>query len=116
MEVKNFLINNDIFFESEVKFDDCKDKNPLPFDFGIYDKDTKCLLYLIEYDGEQHFKYSKKGKFNEEKFKIIKKHDRIKDEYCKNNGISLLRIAYNEPIVKKLEDFIKMRSTTIENQ
>ena len=34
--------------------------------------------------------------------KQIQFHDQIKNEYCKNNGINLLRIRYNENIEEKL--------------
>ena len=37
------------------KFDDCRYVHTLEFDFAILDDNNK-LLYLIEYDGEQHYK------------------------------------------------------------
>jgi len=50
---------------------------------------------LIEYDGIQHFKPIKYFG-GEEKFKFQQKTDFIKNEYCKNNNIKLLRIPYWE--------------------
>jgi len=42
----------------------------------------------------------------EEEFKNIQKRDQIKNEYCKNNNIKLLRIKYNENILDKLNIII----------
>ena len=36
-------------------------------------------------------------------FKITQKHDNIKNEYCKNNNIKLIRIKYNDNIKEKLK-------------
>jgi len=54
---------------------------------------------FIEYEGKHHFvPASFNGENNEEqaleKLKETKKRDRLKDEYCKKNNISLLRIPY----------------------
>ena len=46
-----------------------------------------CFNTLIEADGKQHFEL----RFGqEEDFQIRKKHDKIKDEYCKLNNIKLI--------------------------
>jgi hypothetical protein len=76
----------------EYKFNDCKNKLPLPFDFAIFDKDGK-LLYLAEYDGEHHY-ISNDYFGGEEKFKQCQQNDQIKNIYCKQNNIPLLRIPY----------------------
>ena len=59
-----------------------------------------CLLGLIGYDGEQHFMPIKFGPYSDEvsilNFENTKRRDKIKDEYCKNNNIKLLRIPYWE--------------------
>ena len=44
----------------------------------------------------------------EENLKVVQKHDEIKTDYCKNNGINLLRIRYDDNIEEKLINiFIK---------
>ena len=51
----------------------------------------------IEVDGEQHFEEHSQHYYGEnadEKFKERKKFDKIKDDYCANNKITLLRIPY----------------------
>ena len=55
---------------------------------------------FIEYDGEQHFKPTRYYTQTEEEmmdaFRKTQEHDSIKNQYCKDNGINLLRIPYWE--------------------
>ncbi len=88
--IENFLIKNNIIYESQKKFNDCVNKNKLSFDFWITDKNI-----LIEFDGEQHFKpIGFQGGYK--KLEYTKKCDKIKDEYCLKQNIRLLRISYKE--------------------
>jgi len=50
---------------------------------------------LIEFDGVQHFKFQEDW-HTREKFDILQKHDKLKNEFCKNNNIELLIIRYDE--------------------
>jgi len=91
---KCWLDNNNIKYIMEKRFDDCKNKKTLPFDFYLVDYN-----YCIEVDGEQHYfkgstRYFKNGNFTEEDFNKIKINDNIKTQYCKNNGIKLIRLKY----------------------
>ena len=104
--VRKFLIENKIEFEEQKQFDDCRNKLPLRFDFYIPQYNL-----CIEYDGEQHFNPSA---FNSRKvsedvklknLKLIQHRDEIKNEYCKNKGINLLRIKYNENAENKLIEY-----------
>lgn len=82
--IYNFLYNKDFKFEKEVKFKGCIYKEQSWFDFYI-----STLNLCIEYDGILHYK----DVFgNQEEFKKIKKRDKIKTKYCKDNNINLLRI------------------------
>ena len=74
-------------FIHQYKFNDCKDKRCLPFDFYLPDYNL-----CIEFDGEQHYN----PKFGKENFKKTREHDKIKNNYCKSNNIKLLRIPYWE--------------------
>ena len=100
--IENWLIKNNIQYEREYKINDCKYKHILPFDFKL-DYDDGSFL-LIEYDGIQHFK---KLKYKNE-LSLQKKRDNIKNEYCKNHNIELLRINYKDfdKIETILESFI----------
>lgn len=88
--IEEFLINNDIEYIREYKFADCKYKRCLPFDF--YLPQYNCC---IEFDGSQHSNavehFGGKKRLEDT---IIK--DGIRDQYCENNGIKLIRIDYSE--------------------
>jgi len=102
--IKNYLTNNNIKFIDEYRITECKDTRPLPFDFAIFNNNN--LLALIEYQGIQHFTYENHGWENEEKFEIIKKHDNIKYNYCKDNNIKLYYINYNDNKEQKLKEIL----------
>ena len=92
LRIKTILQNLHIEFEQQKRFKDCRDKNPLPFDF--YLPDYNCC---IEYDGEQHFNIPKNRTstfFTTDRIQDTKKKDNIKTQYCKNNNIKLIRIPY----------------------
>lgn len=83
-------------YKSQYRFEDCR--NPLtnyslPFDFYISDS---CMI--IEIDGIQHYKPSKFGNETDEeaeyKLKYRQYLDNIKNEYCRNHNIQLVRISY----------------------
>lgn len=94
-KIKQLLLNAGIVFETEKKFETCKDKKILPFDFFVNNE------YLIEYDGEQH--YDKNSIFN---YEYTHTHDLIKNEWCKINGIPLIRIPYTHFKNLQLEDLL----------
>lgn len=83
VKIAQLLKNANIPFEVQYKFPSCKDKKELPFDFYVNNK------YLIEYDGEQH--YDEDSIFD---YKYTHRHDLIKNQWCKDNNIPLIRIPY----------------------
>ena len=105
--IRNFLIKNQIEFEEQKKFEGCEYKRQLKFDFYL-PKHNLC----IEFDGEQHFKphdFSSKLDEKEKKknLKLVQYRDQIKNDYCKNNGINLLRIRYDENVEEKLTEYFQ---------
>jgi len=100
-QIKAILNKLNITYESQKKFDNCKYIKKLYFDFYLPNYNT-----CIEYDGLQHFKIIKQFG-GEKEFINIQNRDKIKNEYCKNNNIHLLRIKYNENINKKLLEYLK---------
>lgn len=88
------------FFEEQVRFSDCKLKKPLVFDFFL-----PVHNILIEFDGEQHDRPIKIWGGNKA-FALQKKRDSIKNEYCINKKIKLIRIKYYENIERKLEQLL----------
>lgn len=99
-QILNYLNSKNINYISEKKFKNCKYKKTLLFDFYLPDYNT-----CIEYDGEQHYNYN--NYFGGiEKFKTLQIRDNIKNEYCKNNNINLIRIRFDENIDEKLNEFL----------
>ena len=102
-EVCRILEKYNITYIPQYKFKDCVDKNELSFDFYV-----PLLNIIIEFDGKQHFEVVNFNNDEEyialEKFNLIKKHDNIKTQYCKNNNIKLIRIPYWN--IKNIEKII----------
>lgn len=98
--IKKWLEDNNYKFSQEYKFEDCKYKNNLRFDFAVHLENE---LILIEYDGRQHF-FSSENKFKQMNLDIIKERDLIKNKYCQENNIKLLRISYKE--FHKIEEIL----------
>lgn len=105
MKIENYLTNNNIKYVTQYTFDACKNKRLLKYDFYLPDYNL-----CIEYDGIQHTKPVKK--FGGKKgFMNQKINDGIKDKFCYDNKIGIIRITYNECYKKKLDDFFKIEST-----
>jgi len=96
--INKYLKSYNINYIRQHKFEDCKYKRKLPFDF--YLPDYNCC---IEFDGIQHYEPVKR--FGVDNLLLIQKKDKIKNEYCFNNNIRLIRIKYNEDISSKLTIF-----------
>ncbi len=96
-KVALFLDKNKLNFERQKTFDDLRNKKTnrlLKFDFYLPEYNV-----CIEYDGEYHYEpwrlYFDKSEANA-KFEEMKLRDKIKDKYCSNKNIRLLRIPYFE--------------------
>ena len=94
-KIEDILKQNKISFQREVSFNDLHGlgNNLLRFDFAIFKQDQ--LICLIEYDGEQHFKKISLFDKDEDSFLIRRAHDLIKNKYCFDNDIPLIRIPYD---------------------
>ena len=112
--IRELLNKKTIKYEEQKSFQDCKDKNSLPFDFLIFEGDRQLI---IEYHGAQHYQPvsfgGKKVPQNEvlSNFESIKKRDDIKRNWCNQKGIPLLEIPYtkNESEISDLiDEFIKL--------
>lgn len=101
--IQKYLKANKIEYVMEKKFDGCRNKYCLPFDFYL-------LLHniLIEYDGEHHVRPIQFQDITIENaelnFKNTLVNDEIKNNYCKINNIRLLRIPHT---VLNIEEFLK---------
>lgn len=75
LKIESFLLEKSILFKPEYKFTDCRDINPLPFDFYLPELNT-CIEY-----------------------------DEIKNEYCREKCIKLIRIKYTSDVESILQAF-----------
>lgn len=107
LKISELLTKNNISFQFQKTFDSCRfvSTNALAkFDFYVNEK------YLIEYDGEQHFQ--KNDFFGGEKaFLERQEHDKLKNEWCKENNIPLIRIPYTHLKDLCIED-LQLETTT----
>lgn len=91
--VREYLTKNGYNFREQYSFADCVNVKRLRFDFAVFNNNNN--IKIIEYDGIQHFLPS--DYFGgDESFVKSQKRDGIKDSFCKNNGIPLLRIPYTK--------------------
>lgn len=91
--VKDYLECNNYNYIQQYIFEDCCDIRPLLFDFCILNNEN--IGYLIEVDGRQHYEIVEHFG-GESEYEYVKKHDNIKNKYCKDNNIKLIRIPYWE--------------------
>ena len=96
VKIKETLESMNIEYQYNTSYK-VKDKNLLQWDFILTEYDTPIF---IEYDGRQHFKPTTFGGISKERaienFEKQKRHDEIKNNFCKENDYLLLRIKYTE--------------------
>lgn len=93
MYIKQLLERKGIDFKSEYTI--YIDDKYYRFDFYLPQYNL-----FIEYDGQQHFEpvrfHGNNIEEDERAFRITQEHDKIKNNYCEENNINLLRIPYWE--------------------
>lgn len=107
--VRSILNELNLEYKEQVKIEfnfQVKKLNFLVVDFVVTYKEK---IYMIEYNGEQH--YNKNVTFGntnnpDEIFALQQRRDNILRNYCKENNINLLEIPYNESVIN-LDTLIK---------
>ena len=101
MTIAKILTDNNISFIREKTFDSCvlPTGGKARFDFFVNNQ------YLIEYDGEQHFKFNN-GWNTDENLKKVQLSDDYKNHWCQENNILLIRIPYTHLKQLQLEDLL----------
>jgi len=92
--VETYLIQLDITYKKEysVSINDIEYR----FDYAIFSKkDILNPVGFIEYDGVQHLK-AVDVFGGENQFKKTQKNDSLKNDYCKERNIKLLRISFEQ--------------------
>ena len=100
--IQKILSSLNINYKTEISFKDLISlKNGHPrFDFGVYDNNNN-LIFLLEYQGIQHF--INKGNFGKTQ---REETDILKKVYCKDKNIKLYEITYEEEIENKLKSIL----------
>lgn len=99
MKIKSLLEEYNIPFEQEKSFPDCVNPSTnrlLRFDFFVNNQ------YLIEFDDYEQSP-------NWEPLEDIQRRDRIKDAWCKEHNITLIRIPYTRLNTLTIEDLLPKR-------
>lgn len=106
-KIKDLLEQNNINFIQEYSIADLwftNKANKARFDFYVENK------YAIEFDGVQHFQLTKFNNISEEKaqnqLKYTQEHDKLKNQYCFEHNIPIIRIPYTHLNNICLEDLI----------
>lgn len=88
--IRFYLERNNIEYIFQKGYEDCKNKYMLRFDFYLPNSNI-----LIEFDGKQH--YAPINHFGGNKsFEETQMNDKIKNKYCEENNIKLIRIPFYE--------------------
>ena len=98
-----FLDKNNIEYEEQKTFENCKNKSFLPFDFYLK-KQNIC----IEFQGIQHYEVNN-YMGGEIGFKNRQLNDGIKKEFCKKYNIKIIEIKYSDKIVIKLKESLNIK-------
>ena len=99
-------MDSSVSFSRNHQFEDCKDDRCLRFDFVIF-KDGK-PMHVIEFDGIQHFQPVEHFG-GEGTFALRKRHDQLKNRYCKAHQIQMTRLPYTmsfEQIKESIQNII----------
>lgn len=88
LAVAQILYEHNIPFEQEKPMFQFSNKHYAKFDFYVDNK------YLIEYDGETHYLSNLHGWHTQGQLQAQQERDVIKNQWCKENHIPLIRIPY----------------------
>ena len=104
--IENLLKENNITYAREYSFEDLVSKKRLRFDFAVF-RDNQ-LSHLIEFDGRQHNNdYTPWG--SKETLQERQERDNLKNKYCQDKNIKLIRIPYEK------RDSITLQDLGVEN-
>ena len=106
LTIREYLDKHDIQYCTEYWFDDLRSDKDMPLRFDFY---IPAYNICIEYDGRQHFEPIEYfGGVSS--FERVQLHDAMKNKYCHDNNIGLLRISYltsHDDIPNLLDKYIQ---------
>jgi len=100
-KIIEILTRNNVSFDRQKRFKECRNSLPLPFDFYFQINNLRCLL---EFDGPHHFQ-SIEGWGGKDAFEITKRHDFIKTKFAQDFGFTLIRISHKQ--FDKIEEILR---------
>lgn len=83
----------------------------LRFDFCVSTGDDNIPVYMIEYDGEQHYRPAPGWDKNGNEVEGRQMRDAFKNQWCAEHGIPLIRIPYTRRKRLNLDD-LRLETTT----
>lgn len=102
-QVRTWLIDNDIAFIPQMRFDDCVYVGKLSYDFALIEQDS--IIGLIEYQGIQHHRpvdfFGGELVFEKQQIK-----DDIKRKYAEEKNIPLYEVNYFDNVEQTLSTLI----------
>lgn len=93
-KISKILSDNNIMFEKGLSHGlILPTGGSAKYDFSIFNENHE-LQYSIEYDGWQHYIQSDSKWDRDGKFEIRQNSDKLKDQWCIDHNIPLIRIPY----------------------
>lgn len=107
--INKLLQESGVNFATQFSFSDLVGPNggPLRFDFAVFDKNNT-LIELIEFDGRQHYIGPEGNWTHSQSLESIKANDNLKDKYCEEHNIKLIRIPYYD-ISKISKEYLELQ-------
>ena len=87
--IRLWLDQNNIQYEQQKRFEWCRNKNPLPYDFYLPKYNT-----LIEYNGRQHYMTLPVWKHGDKSLRLLKLRDKHKRLSAVKNNMNFIVISY----------------------
>ena len=103
--IEYLLCESNLNYKTQIRMEELKHVGDLRFDFGVYIGEN--LQYLIEYNGQQHYKFIKYFHVSEQSFIDSNRRDQIKTEYCDKNKIKLYIIRYDDNVEEKIKEILE---------
>ena len=96
------LKRNNITYETEKTFPWLKNKREMSLDFYLPEYNI-----AIECQGEQHYLGEEKGYFTKDILTNIKQRDTIKNALCKEHGMPIHYIRYDENVEERINEILE---------
>lgn len=104
--IAKILFESNISFCKQVTFDDLKGESGKHYAFDFAVLKGGAIWYLIEFDGIQHYDSAHQFSKDKETFEKIKMRDSLKNKWCEEKHIPLIRIPYTKLETLRIDDLL----------